>query len=93
MKKCIVTGIVNDDESNNRTGGNRFWVLNEDIEVDTDGNEVYVCSCMKKDSSELENVYSLVKDMTQPIQAYIAVNKRFIENEGVDMDDEKNCNH
>lgn len=52
MRVCIVTGIVPDIESNIRTGGNRFWVLNGDIEGDKDGNEVYICTRMKKDSSE-----------------------------------------
>lgn len=56
-----------------------FWVLNGDIEGDKDGNEVYICTRMKKDSSESEDVFSLVKDMPQPIQDYIAVNKRFVE--------------
>lgn len=81
MKKCIVTGIVDDIESNMRTGGNRFWFLNGDIEIDKEGNEVYICSRMKKDSSELEDVSSIVKDMPQPVQDYIAANKQFIENE------------
>lgn len=79
MRVCIVTGIVPDIESNIRTGGNRFWVLNGDIEGDKDGTEVYICTRMKKDSSEFEDVFSLVKDMPQPIQDYIAVNKRFVE--------------
>jgi hypothetical protein len=76
MKKCIVTGVVT---ANRRDGGNSFTVLNGDIEVNEQGEEVYITSRQKEDSSESEDVSCLVKDMDNSLQEYVKNNKRWIE--------------
>lgn len=48
MKKEIkvVCGLIYDDEFNARTGANRFYHLNGDIETNPDGEQVYICSML-----------------------------------------------
>ena len=40
----VVCGLIYDDEFHARTGGNRFYHLNGDIETNSDGEEVYICT-------------------------------------------------
>jgi hypothetical protein len=82
MKKCIVTGIVNAREFHNGRqihSSSTFYCLNGDIETNEDGDEVYITSRQKENSSESEDVIKLVKEMQPEIQEYIKNNKRYIE--------------
>ena len=55
MKKEIkvVYGLIYDDELNKRMGLNRFYHLNGDIETDSDGNEIYICSRWNEETKQI----------------------------------------
>lgn len=77
MSKCVVTGCVK-DRGGLRYGSMGFWALNGDIEQDENGNEVYICECRAEHSDASVEVRTLVKDMPQEVQQYIADHKQII---------------
>lgn len=71
QKLQVVSGIVYDDEYARQHGGNRFYHLNGDIEIDKAGNVVYIESRQKEGSSKSGDVSFAVQDMPRLIQRYI----------------------
>lgn len=67
----VVSGIIYDDNYAVMHGGNRFYHLNGDIEINESGEEVYIESHKKDGSSESEDVAYPVKDMPKLVQRYI----------------------
>lgn len=52
-------------------GGNRFYYLNGDIEINGEGELVYIQSRKADKDMESEDVEFLVKDMPKLVQRYI----------------------
>ena len=67
----LVSGIIYDDAFEMMYGGSRFYHLNGDIETDETGNEIYIVSRKKENSSESEDVAYPVKNMPKLVQRYI----------------------
>ena len=67
----VVCGLIYDDEFNARTGANRFYHLNGDIETNPDGEQVYICSMLNQDTGKSEDVCELVKNLPDVVQKFI----------------------
>lgn len=82
MKKEIkvVCGLIYDDEFHARTGGNRFYHLNGDIETNADGEEVYICA-MQNEEGEVEDISELVSNLPIVVQRFIEL---YAQNAGSD---------
>ncbi len=67
----IVCGLIYDDEFHLRTGGNRFYHLNGDIETNSDGKQVYICDRQNPETGEFEDIVELVSNLPKCVQKYI----------------------
>ncbi|MCI8979417.1 MAG: hypothetical protein HFE52_01985 [Clostridia bacterium] len=66
----VVCGLIYDDEFHARTGGNRFYHLNGDIETNTDGEQVYICTRQNQEGKS-EDVRELVSNLPKVVQRFI----------------------
>jgi hypothetical protein len=55
-------------------------LINGDIEIDSEGDEVYIFARQKKDSNEIEEISTKVKTLSKRVQNFIQENKRVITN-------------
>lgn len=78
MKKTIITGMLTNDESW-KVGKNSFTCFNGDIEIDAEGDEVYIIERLKENSNETEEIITKIKTMPERLQQFIRENKREIE--------------
>lgn len=76
-KICVVCGIILDDEAALK-GFNQFLLINGDIETDADGNECYIWSRRRNGSCESEDAITMVKEMPEICQRYIARYKQYV---------------
>lgn len=87
MKKEIkvVCGLIYDDEFHARTGGNRFYHLNGDIETNNEGEQVYICTRQNQEG-KFEDVRELVSNLPNVVQ-------RFIELYAQSVDSDRNAKY
>lgn len=67
----IVFGMIYDDEYYIREGVNRFYHLNGDIETNSAGEQVYICTKLNENTGKNEDVECRVCDTPKYIQKYI----------------------
>ncbi|MGN0107186.1 MAG: hypothetical protein ACI4A5_05775 [Hominilimicola sp.] len=67
----VVCGLIYDDEFHARTGGNRFYHLNGEIETISDGKQVYICTRQNQQTGKFEDAIELVSNLPKCVQKYI----------------------
>lgn len=77
----VVCGLIYDDEFHARTGGNRFYHLNGDIETNSEGEQVYLCTRQNQQTGEFEDVSKLVSNLPNIVQRFIEL---YAQNVGSD---------
>lgn len=82
MEKVIkaVCGLIYDDEFHARTGMNRLYHINGNIEINDDGEEVYSCA-MQNEEGEVEDISELVSALPIVVQRFIEL---YVQNVGSD---------
>lgn len=74
MKKEIkvVCGLIYDDEYHRRVGLHRFYHFNGDIQTNSDGEQVYICTRQNQQTGEFEDISEAVSNLSEPAQKFIA---------------------
>lgn len=82
MKKEIkvVCGLIYDDEFHARTGGYRFYHLNGDIETNSDGTQVYICT-RQNQQGDFEDVSELVSNLPYAAQKFIELYAQSVDSD------------
>lgn len=83
MKKEIkvVCGLIYDDEYHKRMGMHKFYHLNGDIETNSEGEQVYICSIQNEETGEFEDVTERVSNMPDFIQKYIELYTQCVDSD------------